>query len=114
MLGPDDLVTLESADGFSVVQRLGTVRGSASRPRNMLRATFRSIGAFIGLAAVEYLTDAERAREEALAELRAHAEEIGADAVIGIRFEAVECDDGSTRVLAYGNAVRLKRAGRAA
>jgi uncharacterized protein YbjQ (UPF0145 family) len=73
----------------------------------MLRATFRSIGAFIGLAPIEYLTDAERAREEALESLRAKAGALGADAVIRIRFEAVEEPDGATIVMATGQAVRL-------
>lgn len=73
----------------------------------MLRATFRSIGAFIGLAPIEYLTDAERAREEALEDLRGKAGALGADAVIKMRFEAVEEADGSTIVMASGQAVRL-------
>lgn len=73
----------------------------------MLRATFRTIGAFIGLALIEYLTDAERAREEALDGLRSRAAALGADAVIKIRFEAVEQPDGSTIVMASGEAVRL-------
>jgi uncharacterized protein YbjQ (UPF0145 family) len=74
----------------------------------MLRATFRSIGAFIGLAPIEYLTDAERAREEALEALRANASALGADAVIKIQFDAVEDDGGITAVVASGEAVRLQ------
>jgi uncharacterized protein YbjQ (UPF0145 family) len=73
----------------------------------MLRATFRSIGAFIGLAPIEYLTDAERAREEALEQVRGIASSLGADAVIKIRFEAVEQADGSTQVIVHGEAVSL-------
>lgn len=107
MIARENLVTLDAPDGFRVLTSLGRVSGSATRPHNMLRATFRSIGAFIGLAPIEYLTDAERAREEALQELCAGAAAVGADAVIKIRFEAVELDDGATRVLAFGEAVRL-------
>src|SRR5579872_1299318 len=107
VIAKENLVTLDVPDGFRVLRELGRVTGSATRPHNMLRATFRSIGAFIGLAPIEYLTDAERAREEALEGLRERASELGADAVIKIRFEAVETSDGSTQVIAYGEAVRL-------
>jgi uncharacterized protein YbjQ (UPF0145 family) len=107
MITKENLVTLDAPDGYRVLASFGRVTGTAARAHSMLRATFRSIGAFIGLAPVEYLTDAERAREEALEELRSKAGALGADAVIKIRFEAVETDDGSTEVLAYGEAVRL-------
>jgi uncharacterized protein YbjQ (UPF0145 family) len=107
MIAKENLVTLDAPDGFRVLASYGRVMGTAARSHSMLRATFRSIGAFIGLAPVEYLTDAERAREEALEDLRSKASELGADAVIKIRFEAVEDHDGSTEVLAYGEAVRL-------
>ena len=60
MIAPDAVVTFERVDGFRVVKSFGYAYGQATRPRNILRATFRSIGAFIGLAPVEYLTDAER------------------------------------------------------
>ena len=107
MIAKENLVTLDVPDGFRVLASLGRVAGSALRPHNMLRATFRSIGAFIGLAPIEYLTDAERAREEALESMREKASALGADAVIKIRFEAVETLDGSTQVFAYGEAVQL-------
>ena len=108
VIAKENLVTLDVPDGFRVLRSFGRVTGSATRPHNMLRATFRSIGAFIGLAPIEYLTDAERAREEALDDLRAKAGPLGADAVIKIRFEAVEQPDGSTIVMASGEAVRLE------
>jgi uncharacterized protein YbjQ (UPF0145 family) len=107
MIAKENLVTLDAPEGFRVLVSCGRVTGSALRPHNMLRATFRSIGAFIGLAPIEYLTDAERGREEALEMLRERASDLGADAVIKIRFEAVETQDGSTQVIAYGEAVRL-------
>ena len=107
MIARENLVTLDVPEGFRVTGSLGRVIGSATRPHNMIRATFRSIGAFIGLAPVEYLTDAERAREEALDVLRQNATALGADAVIRIRFDAVEDDEGATRVIAYGEAVKL-------
>jgi len=75
----------------------------------MLQATFRSIGAFVGLAPSEYLSGAEKAREEALEHLRRQAAQLGADAVVELHFEAAEEVDGSTRVAAHGEAVVLER-----
>ncbi len=108
MIAPEAVVTFEQPEGFRVVKSLGTARGEAIAPRNILRATFRSIGSFIGLTPVDYLTDAERARRESLAELISNAERLGANGVVALQFDASEQSDGSTRVLAYGNAVWLE------
>jgi uncharacterized protein YbjQ (UPF0145 family) len=108
MIAPESVVTFEHVDGFRVVKSFGYAYGQATRPRNLLRATFRSIGAFIGLAAVEYLTDAERSRTECLAELVRKAEGTGANGIIGLQFQVSETPDGSTNVLAFGEAVLLE------
>jgi uncharacterized protein YbjQ (UPF0145 family) len=108
MITPDAVVTFEHVDGFRVVKSFGYAYGQATRPRNILRATFRSIGAFIGLAPIEYLTDAERSRSECLAELVRKAEETGANGIIGLQFQVSETHDGSTKVLAFGEAVLLE------
>ena len=112
VLAKDAVVTIGRAEGYGVVRSYGHVSGTAMRPHNLLRATFRSLGAFIGLGALDSVTGAERAREEALDELRRRAGELGADAVIDLRFHASEAQDGSTRLLAYGEAVVLTRAAR--
>jgi uncharacterized protein YbjQ (UPF0145 family) len=108
MISPNAIVTFERVDGFRVVKSFGYQYGQATRPRNVLRATFRSIGAFIGLAPMEYLTDAERARTDSLAVLLRKAEATGANGIIGLQFQASETPDGSTRVLAFGEAVLLE------
>ena len=74
-----------------------------------MRATFRSLGAFIGLTPIEYLTDAERARAESLVVLIRKAERLGANSIVGLQFQATEAPDGSTRVLAFGEAVILEK-----
>lgn len=108
MIAPEAVVTFERVDGFRVVKSYGYAYGQASRPRNVLRATFRSIGAFIGLAPIEYLTDAERSRTECLAELVRKAEATGANGILGLQFQVTEAEDGSTKVLAFGEAVLLE------
>ena len=108
MIAPTAIVTFERVDGFRVVKSFGYAYGQGTRPRNLLRATFRSLGAFIGLAPIEYLTDAERARADSLAELLRKAEATGANGIVGLQFQASETADGSTRVLAFGEAVLLE------
>ena len=109
MISPESVVTFERVDGYRIVKSFGYAYGQATRPRSVLRATFRSIGAFIGLAPIEYLTDAERARADCLAALLRKAEVTGANGIIGLQFQASETPDGSTRVLAFGEAVLLER-----
>ncbi len=107
-IAPEAVVTFDRVDGFRVVRSFGFAYGHASRPRNVLRATFRSIGAFMGLATMEYLTEAERARSESLVALLAKAEGLGANGIVRLQFQASEAADGSTRVLAFGEAVLLE------
>ncbi|HEY0614664.1 MAG TPA: heavy metal-binding domain-containing protein [Candidatus Elarobacter sp.] len=109
-LSADAVTTFERVEGYRVVRSFGYAYGQASRPRNVLKATFRSIGVLIGLAPVEYLTDAERARTESLDQLLRKAEGLGANGVIGLQFQASEGPDGATRVLAFGEAVVLEPA----
>ncbi|MDB5041742.1 MAG: hypothetical protein JWN27_2468 [Candidatus Eremiobacteraeota bacterium] len=106
-LAPDAVTTFERIEGYRVVRSFGYAYGQASRPRNLLKATFRSIGVLIGLAPVDYLTDAERARTDSLDVLLRKAESMGANGVIGLQFQATEGPDGATRVLAFGEAVLL-------
>ena len=108
MISRDAVVTFDKVEGFRIVKTLGYVHGQAVRPRDIVRATFRSIGAFIGLAPIEYLTDAERAREEALDAMRTRAEATGANGVINVQFQITEGAEG-TKVMCYGQAVILAR-----
>ena len=107
-LAPEAVTTFASIDGYRVVKSFGYAYGQGNRPRNVLRQTFRSIGALIGLAPIEYLTDAERARTDSLEALVRTAETMGANGVIGLQFQASEAPDGGTRVVAFGEAVLLE------
>jgi uncharacterized protein YbjQ (UPF0145 family) len=100
-----DVVTLDELEGYRTVRSLGYVSGIASRPRNRLRSTFRSLGMLIGLAAGEFISDAEQLRTEALEALRRRADALGANAVVGLQFHVSESGDGSCKVVAFGRAV---------
>lgn len=109
MIDPESIVTFDRLDGYQIVKRYGYVSGIASRPRNRLRATFRSLGMLIGVAPSEFLSDAEYLRGEALEQLRKRADVFGANAVIGLSFHVSEGDDGSCKIVAFGEAVHAAR-----
>jgi len=112
MIARDDIVTFEELDGYRTLRSLGHVSGSASRPRNRLRSTFRSLGMLIGLSSAEFLSDAEQLRSDALEMLRRRADAMGANAVVGLQFFVSEGNDGSCKVVAFGRAVTVSRAER--
>jgi|SRR5579872_4942071 len=105
MIAHDDVVTFDALDGYRVVRRLGYVSGVASRARNRLRSTFRSLGMLIGVSPSEFLTDAEHLRAQALETVYERANDVGANAVIGLSFHVSEGADGSCKVVAFGEAV---------
>lgn len=113
MIERDDVVTFDEIDGYRTVRSFGYVSGIASRQRNRLRSTFRSLGMLIGLSAGEFLSDAEQLRSDALDLLRRRADELGANAVVGLQFYVSEGNDGSCKVVAFGQAVLVAKVDRA-
>jgi uncharacterized protein YbjQ (UPF0145 family) len=107
VISNDNIVTFDRLDGYRTLRSFGYVSGTASRPRNRLRSTFRSLGMLIGLASAEFLSDAEQLRSDALQALRRRADALGANAVIGLQFFVSEGDDGSCEVVAFGQAVAV-------
>jgi len=95
--------------GWRTVECLGMVRGITVRSRDVftsIGANFRSLA---GGKIVAYVKLCEDAREEAYHELIAHAESLGANAIIGFRYDANDVMQGITEVLAYGTAVRVEK-----
>lgn len=106
-IAPEAVMTFDAPEGFAVVRSFGDVRAEVVVPRNFFRATFRTIGAIMGLSPNDILTDAERARAEALDALLGNAYALGANGVVKLRFDAIERSDGSTHVTATGEAMLL-------
>ncbi len=106
-IAPEAVVTFDRLDGFDVRSSLGQVRAEAIVPRNFFRATVRTIGSLIGFGTTELLSDAERGRAQALAQLLRNARSLGANGILKLRFDASEQSDGSTRVTVYGEAMLL-------
>jgi uncharacterized protein YbjQ (UPF0145 family) len=91
--------------GYRVVQQLGVVRGITVRSRSVLGNFGASVQGFFGGKITVLVNLCEQAREEAFDLMLAHAGELGANAVIGVRYDATELMQGMTEVLAYGTAV---------
>lgn len=91
-----------------IVQYLGVVRGIVVRATSIGAGFIGGLKALGGGNIEEWTRVCEAARQEAFARMIAHAQEIGADAIIAMRYDATEFTQGSTEVLAYGTAVKLK------
>ena len=99
------IVTTNDIPGHRVVRTLGLVRGITVRSRNLISDAIGGIQSMIGGRVGAYVKLAEASRAEAYDELVQHAQAMGANAVIGMRYEANEIMEGVTEVLAYGTAV---------
>jgi uncharacterized protein YbjQ (UPF0145 family) len=91
--------------GFRVVRNLGVVRGITVRSRSVFGTIGASFQTLVGGNISIFTQLCEHAREEAFEIMIQHASEIGANAIIGARYDANEVMGGVTEVLAYGAAV---------
>jgi len=96
--------------GYRVVKTLGLVRGITVRSRSVLGTMGASLQTIVGGNITLFEEMCEKAREQALDLMMEHALERGANAVIGMRYDATEVMQGVTEVIAYGTAVQVERA----
>lgn len=97
--------TTFTLDGYRVVRSLGVVRGITVRSRSVFGTLGGVLQTIRGGNISMFTKLCENAREEAFNILLIHAEETGANAVIGVRYDAGELMGGVTEVLCYGTAV---------
>ena len=91
--------------GYRIVRGLGVVRGITVRSRGLAGQMAASLRTLVGGKIHEYVTMCEEARGEAFDLMLEHAGQIGANAIIGVRYDATELSENMTEVLAYGTAV---------
>src|SRR5579859_8079267 len=95
--------------GYRVVRTMGVVRGIVVRSRSILGTLGASLQTLVG-GNITLLTDlCEKTRNEAFDIMLQHAGQMGANAVIGARYDATEVMQGVTEVLAYGTAVMVEK-----
>ena len=96
--------------GYRVVKSFGVVRGIVVRSRSVIGNMGASIQAIFGGNISLYTDLCERARGEAFNLMLTHAGQLGANAVIGVRYDATEIAAGISEVLCYGTAVYVEAA----
>jgi uncharacterized protein YbjQ (UPF0145 family) len=109
-IDPRFTTTAFSLEGQRIVQTLGVVRGITVRSRSVFGTIGASFQTMFGGNITMFTRLCEAAREEAFNVLLVHAEELGANAVVGVRYDAGELMQGVTEVLCYGTAVVVEPA----
>ena len=97
--------------GYRVVKSFGVVRGIVVRSRSIVGNIGAGIQAIFGGNISLYTELCERAREDAFNQMLSHAGQLGANAVIAVRYDATEISAGITEVLCYGTAVSVEPTG---
>jgi uncharacterized protein YbjQ (UPF0145 family) len=100
--------TAFTLEGHEVTANLGVVRGITVRSRSVFGTLGGSLQTLVGGNITLFTELCETARAEAFYVMVAHAEEVGANAVIGVRYDATEVMRGVTEVLCYGTAVVVR------
>lgn len=108
-IAPNFITTNFQLEGYRIVQTIGIVRGITVRSRNIFGNFVGVLRMIFGgnIAGFEKLCDT--AREHAYIKMIQHAEEKGANAIIGFRYDATELMRGLTEVLAYGTACKVEK-----
>jgi len=103
------VTTAFTLDGYRIVRNLGVVRGITVRSRSIFGTVGAGLQTIFGgnISLLQELC--ERTRQEAFGIMMQHAQAIGANAVIGMRYDANEVMSGVTEVLAYGTAVVVEK-----
>jgi uncharacterized protein YbjQ (UPF0145 family) len=102
------VTTTNEIAGYRVVRHLGLVRGVTVRSRSIVGNIAGALHSLVGGNITVYTNLAETARQEAYDLLVQHALDLGANAIVAMRYDANEIMDGITEVLAYGTAVAVE------
>ena len=97
--------TAFTLEGYQIVRNMGVVRGITVRSRSIFGTMGGAFQTILGGNITLFTELCEKTREEAYEIMLAHAWDLGANAVIGIRYDATEVMSGVTEVLCYGTAV---------
>lgn len=104
-IDPRFTTTAFGIEGYRIIQTQGLVRGITVRSRSVFGTVGAKIQTIFGGNITMLTRLCENAREEAFNIMLAHAEDVGANAVVGVRYDAGELMPGVTEVLCYGTAV---------
>lgn len=108
MIDAKMVTTALDLPGYRVVRSLGVVRGIVVRSRSIVGNIGATLQTLLGGNITIYTELCEKARADAHRLMVEHADELGANGIIGVRYDANEIAPGVTEVLAYGTAVNLE------
>ena len=103
------VVTTETVAGQSITKTLGTVIGNTIRARHLGKDISAGLRSLVGGEITEYTGMMAESREQALQRMLERAEELNADAIVGVRFQTSMIMQGSAELLVYGTAVNLSQ-----
>lgn len=95
--------------GYRITEQLGVVRGITVRSRSLPGNIVGGLQSLFGGNITIYTELCEKARQIAYREMILHADSMGANAIIGVRYDANEVMNGITEVLCYGTAVKIEK-----
>jgi uncharacterized protein YbjQ (UPF0145 family) len=104
------VTTAFTLDGYRVIRNMGIVRGIVVRSRSVFGTIGASLQTLVGGDITLFTTLCEETRQHAFDRMLEHAAAMGANAVIGVRYDATEVMQGVTEVLCYGTAVEVEKA----
>lgn len=98
--------TTNEIPGKKITESLGIVRGNTVRARNIGRDIFAGFKNLVGGEISEYTNLLTQARDQAIDRMISDAKEVGADAIVGVRFNTADVMQGTAEILVYGTAVK--------
>ena len=104
-IDPTHVTTALELPGFRIVRNVGIVRGIVVRSRNVFATLGAGLQTLVGGDITLFTELCEKTRQDSYAMMTFHAAQLGANAVIAVRYDATEVMQGVTEVLAYGTAV---------
>lgn len=103
------VTTAFTLDGYRITQNLGIVRGIIVRSRSIFGTIGAGLQTFVG-GNITLLTQlCEKTREQSFDLMCTHADQLGANAIVGMRYDATEVMQGVTEVLCYGTAALVEK-----
>lgn len=105
------ITNIENMPGWTIVEHFGVVSGSTVRSKNLFRDVAAGFKNLVGGELKGYTELLQEARTEAINRMKAQAEDLGANAIVNVRFATSSVAAGAAELYAYGTAVRVERGG---
>jgi uncharacterized protein YbjQ (UPF0145 family) len=110
MVSNESVTTAFELPGFRITHNFGVVRGIVVRSRSIVGTIGAGLQTIVGGNISLFTNLCEKTRQDAFELMVQHASQLGANAIIGARYDATEIMNGVTEVLAYGTAVIVEQA----